>query len=118
MKKIFAVIRFQIEGIHFYKDATGEEEFLKYPHRHIFHIEIKIQQFHDDRDIEFIAFKRWVIKDFNSEFSFKSCEMIADDLHEKIIRQYPGREIEISVFEDGENGSITSWTTNFIYDDH
>lgn len=109
MKKIFAVIRFQVEGIHYYEDASGAEEFLKYPHRHIFHIEIKIKQFHNNRDIEFIAFKRWICEDFNGEFSYKSCEMIADDLYEKIVSKYSNREIEISVFEDGENGSITTW---------
>ena len=112
MKKIFCVVNFQVEGIHYYKDAEGEEEFLKYPHRHVFHISVKIQQFHNNRDIEFIAFKRWVSKDFDNDFSYKSCEMISDTLHDKIIDKYTGRELEISVFEDGENGSVTTWSEN------
>ena len=46
--------------------------------------------FHDDRDIEFIQFKRWLERlhaEVESSASvlqldFKSCEMIADDLAE------------------------------------
>ena len=43
--------------------ATGDEydvSFLGYPHRHIFHFKVMIEVYHDDRDIEFIQFKRWM----------------------------------------------------------
>jgi tRNA isopentenyl-2-thiomethyl-A-37 hydroxylase MiaE len=36
---------------------------------------------------------------------FKSCEMICDELAEKIIAKYPHRELIIDVSEDGENGA-------------
>jgi len=61
-------VRFQKEGIHKYPVAltdpalaTGDEydvSFLGYPHRHIFHFRVWIDVFHNDRDIEFIQFKR------------------------------------------------------------
>ena len=87
-------ITFRKEGIHKYpaalddpKLATGDRydvSFLGYPHRHIFHFKVAIEVFHDDRDIEFIQFKRW-IEDMYSEgtlqLDFKSCEMISDDLY-------------------------------------
>ena len=70
MKTIW--VTFQKEGIHKYpaalddpKLATGDEydvSFLGYPHRHIFHFKVWIEIFHDDRDIEFIQFKRWLEK--------------------------------------------------------
>ena len=111
-------VTFQKEGIHKYpaalddpKLATGDEydvSFLGHPHRHIFHFKVAIEVFHDDRDIEFIQFKRWMenmYADGTMKLDFKSCEMISDDLYMAITKRYPGRKIEIDVSEDGENGS-------------
>ena len=111
-------VTFRKEGIHKYpaaledpKLATGDEydvSFLGYPHRHIFHFKISIEVFHDDRDIEFIQFKRWLEKLYDQktlQLDYKSCEMISDDLYVQITKRYPGRAIEIEVSEDGENGS-------------
>ena len=72
MKKTNSMIwvTFQKEGIHKYPAAledpalaTGDKydvSFLGYPHRHMFHFRVEIEVFHDDRDIEFIQFKRWL----------------------------------------------------------
>ena len=111
-------VTFRKEGIHKYpaalddpKLATGDEydvSFLGYPHRHIFHFKVGIEVFHDDRDIEFIQFKRWLEKLYNEntlQLNYKSCEMISDDLYAEIIKRYPNRDVEIEVSEDGENGS-------------
>ena len=111
-------VTFRKEGLHKYpaalddpKLATGDEydvSFLGYPHRHIFHFKVGIEVFHDDRDIEFIQFKRWLEKlysDKTLQLNFKSCEMISDDLYAEIIKRYPNRDVEIEVSEDGENGS-------------
>lgn len=110
-------VTFRKEGIHLYpaakddpKLATGDEydvSFLGFPHRHIFHFKVYIQVFHDDRDIEFIQFKRWLENLYNKgtlELNHKSCEMIANDLHDAINARYPNREVWIEVSEDGENG--------------
>mgnify|MGYP004110112867 CR=1 FL=1 len=111
-------VSFRKEGIHKYpaaledpKLATGDEydvSFLGHPHRHIFHFKVWIEVFHDDRDIEFIQFKRWLEKMYNEgtlQLDYKSCEMISDDLFVQITKRYPGRRIAIDVSEDGENGS-------------
>jgi len=111
-------VTFRKEGIHKYpaalddpKLATGDEydvSFLGHPHRHIFHFKVWIEVFHDDRDIEFIQFKRWLEKMYNEgtlQLDYKSCEMISDDLFVQITKRYPGRRIAIDVSEDGENGS-------------
>src|SRR6056300_178050 len=111
-------VTFRKEGIHKYPAAldypslaTGDEydvSFLGYPHRHIFHFKVGITVTHNDRDIEFIQFKRWLEKLYEEqtlELDLKSCEMMADDLYEQIIAKHPGREIHIDVSEDGENGA-------------
>ena len=109
-------VKFQKEGIHKYPAAledpalaTGDEydvSFLGYPHRHTFHFKVSIQVFHDNRDIEFIQFKRWMENLYAGtlQLDYKSCEMIADDLYMAINDKYPDREVWIEVGEDGENG--------------
>lgn len=118
-------VTFRKEGIHKYPAAatdpslaTNDEydvSFLGYPHRHIFHFNVGIQVFHNDRDIEFIQFKRWLENLYAGgtlELNFKSCEMISDDLYEEIASRYPGRDIEITVSEDGENGATIYYNTH------
>jgi hypothetical protein len=115
-------VTFEKEGMHRYpaaaddpKLATGDEydvSFLQYPHRHIFKFRVWIEVFHDDRDIEFIQFKRWMNKLYEGELDvdFKSCEMISDDLYVTIQDRYPGRDVWIEVSEDGENGALTQYS--------
>ena len=114
-------VTFRKEGVHCYPAAatdpqlaTGDKydvSFLASPHRHIFHFRVSIDVFHNDRDIEFIQFKRWLenlYKDGVLQLDYKSCEMIADDLYVQIAARYSGRCVIIEVSEDGENGcSIT-----------
>jgi hypothetical protein len=117
-------VSFQKEGIHCYPAAatdpalaTGDEydvSFLGTPHRHIFHFRVSIDVFHNDRDIEFIQFKRWLISLYNGqnsvlELNYKSCEMIADDLYSQIAARYPKRTVVIDVSEDGENGCVIQY---------
>ena len=121
-------VRFQKEGIHKYPAAatdpnlaTGDEydvSFLATPHRHIFHFEVSIEVFHNDRDIEFIQFKRWLENQYSQNIlalDYKSCEMISDDLYEVIATRYPDRNIAIQVSEDNENGATIVYNTSKPY---
>lgn len=121
-------VTFQKEGIHMYPAAatdpalkTGDMydvSFLGTPHRHIFHFNVAIEVFHNDRDIEFIQFKRWLENLYAGgtlELNFKSCEMISDDLYEVIATRYPNRDIEITVSEDNENGATIYYNTKQPY---
>ena len=118
-------VTFRKEGIHLYpaaKDdptlATGDWDdvsFLGVAHRHIFHFRVRIEVKHNDRDIEFIQFKRWLERLYDDsviELNHKSCEMISDDLYEQISAKYPGRFVEIEVAEDGENGCTIYYPKN------
>lgn len=120
MKKQFIYVTFQKEGIHRYPAAetdpnlaTGDwrdVSFLAFPHRHMFHFRVEIEVVHADRDIEFIQFKRELERLYDQatlSLDYKSCEMMSDDLYLYITNQYPGRDIQIQIAEDGENGSIT-----------
>jgi hypothetical protein len=115
-------VTFRKEGIHKYPAAatdpllaTNDEydvSFLGYPHRHIFHFRVWIDVFHNDRDIEFIQFKRWLENLYNDSvlsLDYKSCEMIADDIYIKIAERYPNRAVWIEVAEDGENGCLIKY---------
>ena len=121
-------VTFQREGIHKYPGAdtntslaTGDEydvSFLGYPHRHIFHFTVAIEVFHNDRDIEFIQFKRWLENSFRDgvmQLDHKSCEMISDELYMYIANRYPDRDIHITVSEDGENGATIYYNTTKPY---
>ncbi len=99
----------QREMIHQYPDAPEGVEFLKHPHRHMFKFKVWIEVFHNDRDIEFILFKRFIekkIKQMDADLETKSCEMISDYLFYEINAKYPERTIKIEVSEDGEDGSL------------
>ena len=107
-KQKFIWVTFQKEGIHQYPDAPAGVEFLRYPHRHIFHFKVQLEVFHNDRDVEFILFKRQLEKLYVSEaltLLHKSCEMISDELALTIQTLYPGRDLIITISEDNENGS-------------
>jgi hypothetical protein len=120
-------VTFAREGIHQYPAALTDPQlatgdyydvsFLGYPHRHIFHFRISIDVYHNDRDIEFIQFKRWLESLYSGnkatlQLNHKSCEMIADDLYIQIANRYPGRNVTISVSEDGENGCTITYNTH------
>lgn len=122
MSNKFIWVTFQKEGIHKYPQAltdpllaTGDEydvSFLGYPHRHIFHFRVDIEVFHDDRELEFIQFKRWLESLYQTntlQLNYRSCEMISDDLSVLIKDKYPDRKFKISVSEDNENGSYAEY---------
>lgn len=121
-KKQMVWVTFEKEGLHRYPAAltdpnlaTGDEydvSFLGHIHRHIFKFKVWIQVKHDDRDVEFIQFKRWLENLYKGDIiklDFKSCEMISDDLYAEISAKYPDRHVWIEVSEDGENGSYNEY---------
>lgn len=115
----YIYVTFEREGVHCYPEAGTnpnlvDVSFLQYPHRHMFKFTVAIEVTHDDRDIEFIQFKRFCEGLYDQgtlELNSKSCEMIAEELHYKISEKYPGRDINIEVSEDGENGAMIIWSS-------
>lgn len=105
------VVRFQMDGTHYWKDCPIKEvAFLRDNHHHTFFFELKKSVSHDDRDIELIKWKRDIqdylnlhYYDANARclvFGGMSCEMIAKELCQRF-----GCE-EVSVFEDNIVGGV------------
>ena len=75
----------------------------------MFHIVAKKEVFHDDRDVEFIMFKRKINRYLREmyytsdldlcDFGSQSCEMIAEELYKEFDLCY------CAVYEDNENGT-------------
>lgn len=101
-------VKFQREGLHTYVDAPEPVAFLRNQHRHIFWHTVSVEVFHNERDIEFIMFKRELEGRYDGtiDINNKSCETLAEELMLYINAQYPGRIIIVEVSEDNENSAI------------
>ena len=113
--KLHIWVTFQKEGLHKWPDATQHPgiEFLANEHRHMFHFRVDLEVWHDDREVEFILFKRELAGLYEQgtlQLDYKSCEMMADELAEYIKLEYPRRDFKIEVSEDGENGCVAEYT--------
>lgn len=99
------IVNLQLEGVHQWSACPIEEvSFLRYPHRHVFHICCKKPVGHDDRDIEIIQLKHRIQEYLafacpDGQLGEKSCEMLARELATRFGLSY------CSVLEDGENGA-------------
>jgi len=125
-KVVFCTV--QIEGTHNWPTCPFDEvDYLRVPHRHVFHIKAYKPVTHSDRDVEFIMLKH-LIRDYlvnkygtfirhdevtsnvyytHCEFGAMSCEMIAEELIEKFDLS------KCEVNEDNENGAIVE--VNLVY---
>lgn len=107
-----AIVRFTAEGWHNWLGAPEGRRYLSHSHRHLFHIEVSVQVFSDDREIEFhdlldFCKTHWpglMQKDLGGQ----SCEMLAANLLDTVVCHYPKRFVKVSVFEDGEVGAEVS----------
>jgi hypothetical protein len=107
-------ISFQREGIHCYPAALTDPKlkdvsYLGHPHRHMFHFYVRLEVFHNDRDVEFILFKHWLEDLYEQGADYQSCEMLAEGLINLVNAQFPGRDITVKVFEDDENGAVLEY---------
>jgi len=102
------VVTLRHAATHYWPDVDPmcEERYLRYEHRHVFHITAKKPVQHDDRDIEIIALKseikKFLRQHYGGSFNNMSCEMIARVLMREFSLSY------CQVLEDGENGAEIS----------
>lgn len=109
-------VKTQFAGQHNWPEAPDEVAFLRSLHRHMFYVEVKIAVDYQDREIEFFIFKRHIDECIERLYpdcthvgvrnlDRKSCETIADQIYYNLVTshsEYDGRDIIISVSEDGE----------------
>lgn len=99
------VVSLQWEGVHQWAECPFEDvAFLRFPHRHVFHIRAEKLVTHSDRDVEIIKLKREILASLADDFGNgfigrKSCE----DLCKHLMARHGLHAVE--VLEDGENGA-------------
>ena len=103
--KTYIIVTTSFSAIHAWPDCPYPEmAYLKNPHRHVFHLTLKKEVKHHDREVEFIRLKNqvnewtryvWEQTDIGS----KSCEMIAKEFLHKFEMDH------VRVTEDNENGA-------------
>ena len=122
MIKRYINVKFVKEGIHRYPAAATDPKlktgswddvsFLGNEHFHYFHFVVTLEVFENNRDIEFIQFRRWLENLYSEKtlnIDFMSCEMLCEALIEKIKVKYPGRYMKIEIYEDNINGGILEY---------
>ena len=113
----WVTVHFMKRGIHCYPEAatdptlaTGDKydvSYLASPHAHDFWFQVKVGVVENDRDIEFIQLRERLSDLYETgdlQCGRKSVETLAEELIGKIIKMYPGRSVEVSVFEDSLQG--------------
>lgn len=117
-------VQWQFEGVHHFPGAEGPQfndvSFLANAHRHMFHCQVIIEVFHDDRELEFLQVKRDLKAQFgDGEMNNMSCEMMARKIIEYLDTTRPyndfQRDITVEVYEDGENGAMVHATIGEEY---
>lgn len=103
---IWASVKWEDEILHRWPNAPDQVHFLRNLHRHKFYFSVDIQQFGDDRDIEYLMFRQELGFHFMGRAwpESVSCEQMAIAIKLWVEARYPGRMVRVSVFEDGENG--------------
>jgi hypothetical protein len=110
--KTTIMITLSVDGIHRWPDAKDifpEVGFLSDFHRHTFKFKVSKAVNHDDRDVEFIIFKRdisdYLFEHYYNEsarshlFDYRSCEMLAKEILDEFDCEW------VEVWEDDECGA-------------
>ena len=77
---VWAIVKLQKEGFHYYKNAADEVAFLRNKHRHIFFITVYVEQEHNERDVEYIWLKHVLEQNIPKIDGPESCETIATNI--------------------------------------
>lgn len=111
MKSI--IVKTTFKGFHKWSNAPKPVDFLKSLHRHLFVVFLKIEVFHNDREVEFFMLQSDLENFIKKRIAVKkdvgSCEEIAEQIL-KNFENYNNKKrcCEVQVWEDMENGAIIS----------
>lgn len=106
--KIHIYCTFQFEGFHRWKNAPDAHAYLRQIHRHVFHAKVYCELKKDDREIEFIDFKRlMLIKVKELKLSHQTEEWSCEQWCKRLMGT-DSRICQVEVNEDGENGAIVT----------
>lgn len=100
------IIKTRFTAVHCWPNCPFKDvAYLRDKHRHLFYVTCKASCCHDDRDIEFIRYKRTIDTYLHKyyegkDLGSKSCEMLCKEF----LNQFPELNY-VKVEEDGENGA-------------
>jgi hypothetical protein len=104
---VWAIIKFQKEGLHYWKEAPEVMKYLGYTHRHKFYFIVQVEQTHNERDLEYFTLKDFVEKQVPEINGPESCETLASNLRIQILKYFQyKRQVKVQVMEDNENGAL------------
>jgi hypothetical protein len=110
----WAKVTHRFAGTHSWPNVPADHPhaYLKHEHRHLFHVTLTIEVFHNDRDIEYLEARDWLVKvcDAYTVAGSRSCEQMAQEIIMAARERWPTvsahRAIKVEVLEDGENGAL------------
>lgn len=106
------IVTTKFSAIHHWPGCYIEEvSYLKNPHRHEFHVQVKAPVIHDDRHIEFINLKNrietWLQKNWDKkDLGQMSCEQMCTSLLNVFLEL-----TYVRIMEDNENGAEVFYST-------
>ena len=111
-RKIYVIVSLRVQGVHQWEECNLHDvKFLKFPHRHEFHIKATKEVSHGDRQVEIIRLKNQMLHFLHLEFGARSSAnqlqfggLSCEDIGDILVRQFALDSCE--VLEDGENGAL------------
>lgn len=98
---VYVQLRFTAR--HCWPKAPDEVKYLRYPHRHEFHVRAGKKVVHS-RQIEFIQLKEQLTKYCQAMYEGKEFELSCEDIAYEILNDLNLSFVDVS--EDGENGVV------------
>lgn len=97
-------VRSRSWGQHCWPSAPASRSYLAGPHRHLFTVELSVEVDHADREIEFhdLLDELGGAWPESLDLGSSSCEMLAEMVLRNIASAYPGRRVQVRVYEDTE----------------
>ncbi len=87
LNKLFIIVKFDLEGMHYWPDAPNEYAVLRSPHGHVFHFEAQIPVT-ASRQIEFLEARRRLMGAMKAFYGSEPCDfgsMSCEDLANALI---------------------------------
>lgn len=112
------IVKFDLEGSHYWDDAPDEYKLLKSAHSHNFHFEVEIPVLHSDRALEILEVRRVLrramlnmygtgaLRDEPCNFISNSCERLAQWLETIVFNTYKMHANRVTVMEDEFVGAV------------
>ncbi len=117
--RVNIIVKFDLEGLHSWPTAPDSYARLRNIHGHLFHFEVYVPIRVDDRQIEFLEFRRQLIAEVLQKFIYepqlcnfghRSCEMLAKDISSMVYYMRGIQPSRVVVMEDNFVGAEVVWT--------